>query len=405
MSKKHRKQRRSAQAVALSRDQPVALVRTHDQDQWPALTGLRGLAAFAVLCLHAYETAGKPVSVPQPFAWLFSIGWSGVDVFFTLSAFLLTLPYLRAEFDGAAAPRLGEYAWRRAVRILPAYYVQIAILLLLGALGIASSWAWNSPSLPRVLAHLLFYVDAWPTIQPQVPPWWTLPVEVGFYVLLPLFARLLRPGRWPWLLLAIAASLGYRFWLMHAGLNNGQAIDWVEHLPGRLHQFLIGMLAAYAYFRLKARSALPSAKSADLLAVAATVLFLLLPAVGYLVSDRAFQGGPISNPLLLCWHFFASLVIGTLLIALLAGAPKMGRLFSSAPLRGLGLISYSLYLWHYPLMLGLRSELGGFAAIRSDFWPFYFYCVLISVSVAIASWWLVERPAQQWGRRVASARQ
>ena len=62
-----------------------------------SLTGLRGLAAVGVLGLHAIQFAGYPAGVPAPLAWLLKMGWAGVDVFFVLSAFLLSLPFARAD--------------------------------------------------------------------------------------------------------------------------------------------------------------------------------------------------------------------------------------------------------------------------------------------------------------------
>lgn len=366
-------------------------------ERWPALTGLRGMAALAVLLFHAFILAGKPPTVPAPLAWLFSAGWSGVDIFFTLSAFLLAIPFVRTETRRGVEPSLRVYGQRRLLRILPAYYVQAAILIALGLLGLGVTGGWSEPTSAAILANLFFLYGALPEFGPMVPPWWTLPVELAFYLLLPLFAKCLRPGRWGWLLVGIAASLAYRFWLMHAGLTRGEEIAWVEHVPGRLHQFLVGMLAAYAFVRLEAHAALPRARAADLLALSAVIVFVLLPALGLLVSDRAFDGLPARDPLLLCWHLFAGVVVSGLLIALAAGAPRIGRLFSSAPARALGLISYSLYLWHFPVMLAVRESLG-YASAREDFWAFVFYSLLFSLIVAGASWWLVERPAQRWGR-------
>jgi peptidoglycan/LPS O-acetylase OafA/YrhL len=369
---------------------------------WPALTGLRGLAAFAVVCLHTFSLSGNPSSLPSPLTWLFSMGGAGVDVFFTLSAFLLTLPFVASEFESEPTPNLRVYAKRRLLRILPAYYVQIAILLALGALGANSAWAWTMPKLSAVIAHLLFYLDAWPLVFPQIPPWWTLPVEMGFYLLLPLFARCLRPRRWPWLLLGIAASLAYRYGLTQTGLTMARQINWGDHLPGRLHQFLIGMLAAYAFVRLKMVKRLPSGRLADGLTLMAIVMFIALPALGYPIVGRTFLGEPSPNLVLQGWHLYASLLVALLLVTLAAGAPIFGRVFSWPPLRGLGLISYSLYLWHYPVMLAVRDALGGFDKARGDFWTYFFYCVLFSVLVALASWWMVEQPAQRWGRRLSA---
>lgn len=395
--------RRKNQARKAASAAPTPAVETpHDGPggRWPALTGLRGLAALAVLCLHTYTLAGSPATVAAPVAWLFAMGWSGVDVFFTLSAFLLTMPFLKAQQSGDAPPGWRQYGLRRVARILPAYYGQIAILLLLVATGIGSAAAWTEATPGSVFAHLVLWLNAVPRIPAQLPPWWTLPVEVGFYLLLPLFVRLLRPGRWRWLLLLIAASLAYRFVLMHAGLDRGQQVAWVDHLPGRLHQFLIGMLAAYAFVSWRGRALLASPLRADILGVIAIVAFIALPALGYLSLGRAYQGAPVADPLLLCWHLLASLVIAALLLSLVSGARLLTRLFAAPLLRALGAISFSLYLWHYPVMLLLREALGGFEAVRATWVPFFFYSLVFSLVAATVSWWLVERPAQAWAARV-----
>ena len=356
-----------------------------------------------VVLLHAQLLGGGAATVPPPLAWLFANGWSGVDIFFTLSAFLLAIPFIRTPAASGDGPSLRVYARHRLLRIFPAYYVQAAILLALGTFGATVILAGTNITPSSVLANIFFLYGAIPSIRPLVLPWWTLPVELGFYLLLPLFAKCLRPGRWRWLLVAIAASLAFRFWLMHAGLERYQEVAWVDHLPGRLHQFLIGMLAAYAFVRLDTSQALPRGIRADLLALASSVLFLLLPALGYLVSDRVFQGSPVRDPLLLSWHLFASVAVAILIVALASGAPHVGRFFASAAMRFLGVISYSLYLWHFPVMLALRESLGGYEAVKGDFWPFLFYSLLFSLLVAGASWWLVERPAQRWGRQVKLA--
>jgi peptidoglycan/LPS O-acetylase OafA/YrhL len=366
-------------------------------DVWPALTGLRGLAASAVLLLHVYILGGQPSTLSAPIAWLFGMGWSGVDVFFVLSAFLLSSPFLRSRATGQVVS-LRRYFWRRALRILPAYYAQIIVLLAAGALG--ATWAWREPTLPSVLAHALLWLDAWPRVHPQVPLWWTLPVEVGFYLLLPLFARLLRPGRWQWLLVFVVLSQVWRMVLMHAGLTRVEEIAWVEHLPGRLDQFLVGMLAAYFWTQRSQANALSSPGRADAIAILSILVFLALPALGLLVGDRPFAGAPVASPWLLAWHLYAAMAVAALLIALASGAPRSSRLLSAAPLRFLGTISFSLYLWHYPVLLALREASGGYAAVRADFWPYFWSGLLFSVLVATASWWCVERPAQLWGRRV-----
>ena len=379
-----------------------AIVPTTDEksDRWPALTGLRGLAALAVFFFHAYTLAGAPATLPRPFAWLAQMGWSGVDVFFTLSAFLLTVPLLEAKRESVlAGPDLHAYATRRVARIVPAYYFQMFCLLAMAWIGVRSEIAWASPGFGELVAHLTFWLNAWPFVAPHVSPWWTLPVEMGFYLLLPWLATLLRPGRLRWIMILIVASLAYRFAVMHAGLPRGQEFMWTEHLPGRLHQFLIGMLAAYAFVQHRDLVARWTAVRADALGIVSALLFLILPALGYFADGRAFSGAPTASPLLLCWHLFASLLVALLILALVGGSRWLVRALASTPLQFFGWISYSLYLWHYPVLLAVREAQGGFVAIRGDFFPFLFLGLLFSVIAATASWWMIERPTQRWARR------
>jgi peptidoglycan/LPS O-acetylase OafA/YrhL len=366
---------------------------------WPALTGLRGLAAAGVLGFHTYVLAGSPAYLPAPLAWLLSIGWSGVDVFFTLSAFLLAMPWCEAMAAGTPAPSWREYWRHRAWRILPAYYVQLAILAVLAFAGAAAAASWRNPDATSLAANALFLYNILPGQAPAISPWWTLPVELGFYLLLPLFVRLLTPTRWPWLLVLMAGSLAWRFGVIHAGLDRALEIAWTEHLPGRLHQFLLGMLAAWVLVHRRDLFASWSLLQRDLVASLSLLAFLALPALAIPWTGRPYNGAPGPEPLLLCWHLFASVLVGLLLIVLAAGPSRVARWLAADWLQALGLVSYSLYLWHVPVLMALREELGGFQAVKADFWPYAFYALLFSLLVAGASWWLVERPAQARARR------
>lgn len=355
---------------------------------------------MAVFLFHTYTLAGTPATLPSPVAWLARMGWSGVDVFFTLSAFLLTVPLLEARRQaGATGPDMRSYAIRRVARIVPAYYFQILCLLALAWVGVRNEAAWVAPGVGELVAHFSFWLNAWPFVAPHLSPWWTLPVEMGFYLLLPWLALLLRTGRLRWIVLLVFASLAYRFALMHADLPRQQELMWVEHLPGRLHQFLLGMCAAFVWVERHEWIARWSALRTEALATMAILLFLALPALGYLADGRAFPGAPTASPLLLSWHLFASALVALLILALTAGANRIGRVLASMPLQFFGWISYSLYLWHYPVLLAVREAQGGFMAVKAAFFPFLFLGLLFSVVAATASWWMIERPTQGWARR------
>ncbi len=362
---------------------------------------MRGLAALGVFAVHAYALARYPQVWPGHdtvsflLAWPMKMGWAGVDVFFTLSAFLLALPFARSQHDGASPPDLAGYAARRALRILPAYGLQLLVLLALIALGIASSVVPQPITATRLLVQPLFLYDiGWPGAfamqSPLVGSWWTLPVELGFYALLPWLARLLRPRRWQWLLTGIALAWIWRAALLWTQPHGPTAAFLAEHLPGRIDQFLIGMLAAYAVCRAPRSLAWVAGRRADAVFAIAALVFLALPALGY------FQGHPVGpepekHPLLIGWHAYASVAVAGMLFAASRATALVSAVVGVLPLRLLGQVSYGLYLWHLPVLMWLQAD-GGVDAAGGPL-AFMLYGLLFSLAAAIASWWIVERPA------------
>jgi peptidoglycan/LPS O-acetylase OafA/YrhL len=363
-----------------------------------SLTGLRGLAALAVFVFHAWQFSGSP-DLGRALSWLMGNGWSGVDVFFTLSAFLLALPYARAAVQGRPAPDSRRYLLRRAVRILPAYWVQLALLLAGALAGLA--WGLSVPpwrGWDVALAHVVLWFDAWPRIFPLLPHWWTLPVEFGFYLLLPWLARAFAPRRWPWLLGLVVLAWAWRVgWQLYPRADFAHRA-WLNHLPGRIDQFAIGMLAAWTWVRFEASGRTLAPRRADALLVAGLLVFLAMPALLLLDGRPAVMQTLSLHPVVVAWHGLASVVVCGILIACVAGAPLAARLLAARPVRGLGNISYSLYLWHVPAIWWVLWQSGGTVA-PADFWPFFATSLLLSIALAALSWWFVERPAQAWAAR------
>ncbi len=357
----------------------------------PGLTGFRGLAALWVFLLHAFTSAGTPDSVPTPIAWLFSMGWTGVDIFFGLSAFLLTLPYLRADQEAKSLPDTRQYFRKRFARILPAYYLQCLILAGVFYWGFSKAVFWYEPTALGWLAHGALWINALPLVPAYVSPWWTLPVELGFYLLLPLLAKCLTDKRWWWLLIGVVLSLAYRYVLMHADLSRAEEIFWVDHLPGRLFQFLIGMLAAFFFMKWRAFGFFQSIRARNILLFLAGSALISLPAMGW-IDGATYNGSPSAHPVLQFWHLFASLLIAIILIMLALGNNFVSRILNAAPLQWLGKISFGLYLWHFPVMLVLRENMGGMSEIRLDFLSYLIFSFLISATLAFLSWHWLEAP-------------
>ena len=195
-----------------------------DANHLRVLTGVRGWAALWVFMYHAWVYAKYPPLVVELFGLpvdltpLFSMGGVGVTIFFVLSGFLLATPFAQWQAGQRERPRLGRYLFRRVMRVFPAYYVQLAILLLIAV------WVPGQPGIDdwgALFRHLLMLFTPPPLgTLPINNVWWTLPIEFSFYLVLPLLALLLRPGRW-WLLLAGSpgghAPLAARRGLAHGG--------------------------------------------------------------------------------------------------------------------------------------------------------------------------------------------
>jgi peptidoglycan/LPS O-acetylase OafA/YrhL len=361
------------------------------------LTGLRGFAALWVFLYHAWTIATPRLMILSvgsysiDFTPFFSAGWAGVDIFYTLSGFLLAMPFAEAAIENHKGPRFLPYLYRRVLRVFPAYYTQLAILLIL-------AWAGIAGSLPRagnLLAHLLMVHNiSFEYFHSMNGIWWTLPVEFSFYLVLPILALLLRGRRWPVLVIgAIVATVSYRYFMFQ--LIAQQSVDYkvwlLEQLPGHIDQFVFGMVAAYFFVKSgregavngkKGRSFHPEASL--LLGIGGMIFFFYLL---YLHSSRYWNG----QFLLFIWHGGVGFFIALLIYGIASNSLIGKFLFGNPFILGVGVISYSLYLWHLLLLDWMRWGL-----LVND--KGYLFPVLLmvglplSLGAAMLSYLFVERP-------------
>jgi peptidoglycan/LPS O-acetylase OafA/YrhL len=353
----------------------------------PELDGLRGLAALSVLVFHcwlytmAVPNAGLTV---HGSALVYSNLRLGLVLFFVLSGFLLYGPWVRAALEKSSAPRLFPYFKRRALRVLPAYYLSLigAIVLLWPNKGATGVRLPHTDQLWTFFALVPNYFDG--PLMTLNPPVWTLIVEISFYAVLPLLGWLalrLRGDRFSqamFPLLLLVGGIAFNTWL-----NDHRAdapVQLAKLLPAMLPYFAIGMLAAVlVHGRSPSRRTGWLLLAGGALVVYANVRFKLY-AVGtkevVILRDSIAAAG------------FAAIVVG-------AAAPQLRKVFGSRPLVALGSISYAVYLWHVPLLLWLRAE----GLLPST--PLGALLVVLPPTLAIstASWLLVERPAIALGRR------
>jgi len=330
------------------------------------IDGLRALAVAPVVLFHA--------GVPG-----FAGGFVGVDVFFVISGFLIT----RLLLDDIAARKFSILAFydRRLRRIAPALVVMLLAVevaaLVLMAPGAARDVQRSLISACLFASNLFFYSQggyfATPSLGKPLLHTWSLSVEEQFYIAFPPLLYLLRnSGRARihfWLASIALVSLGASLWRGHI------APEEVFYLPhARIWELLLGSLLANRPPRLSlSRPAVSNA----------------LGIVGLALVVSAITRTPqLPGPRVLAAFGAALLILSGSL-----GDPLTKRALSAAPLVGIGLISYSLYLWHWPMIVFTQYVL--FRPLR----PGEIVLVIGATSaIAYLSWRYVERPFRRGSR-------
>ena len=299
---------------------------------------LRAIAALAVLGGHAFGVASHYEEATFGDRLPLS-GGNGVWLFFVLSGFLLYRPFVKGRVN------LKRYALNRALRILPLYYGVLIVLLVANG-GALHDWLRFATFTQNFSTDTIGKVDG---------PMWSLVVELQFYLLLPFLPRKVLP----WLALA---SFGIWWHFVHSVAASD--LRWAWSLPATLYVFILGMGLATVTARVGRRG--------QIALIAASVPFWLLAA------DRLDWAQPLGG-------------IGALLVvaAIVLGPP----LLEFRWLATLGIASYSLYLWHLPIVesLGRRTSASGVELLAIS--------LAVCVPIALASYALIERPFLRLRRR------
>jgi peptidoglycan/LPS O-acetylase OafA/YrhL len=161
---------------------------------------LRAIAVLGVITFHVFSLSGA-IARPVVGDAAVLLGVEGPLLFFVISGFLLYRPYVAARAEGRPAPSITRYARRRALRILPAYWVALTVLAVFpGVVGVFTSDWWRY--------YLFAQLYSRDTVGGGIPVAWTLCVEASFYVLLPLWALAVRRLRLELGALALVAAAG-----------------------------------------------------------------------------------------------------------------------------------------------------------------------------------------------------
>jgi peptidoglycan/LPS O-acetylase OafA/YrhL len=376
--------------------------------RFPLLDSLRAVAALSVLLFHAAFVSR--VFLPQSHSFLrpyMSHLDVGVTVFFLISGFLLYRPFVRARLHRLDPPHTGAYAWRRFLRIAPAYWVALTVI----ALWFGFHEIFPNGGEPLYYAFGQVYSATKSSF--GIPQAWTLCVEVTFYALLPAWAFAMRRMSFRWELAALAlmfvVSVVYKVWALRhrppGALNNA---PYLQTLPNFLDQFSIGMALAVLTAEWERAGRVPRAVDAlrrhDWLpwVFAALAFWAVSTQIGLTGDFLQVQ----SRSEFLGRHELYTLVgAGVFLPAIFAepGRGVAGRVLATRVLSYLGLISYAIFLYHLAVLKQLDRWLGQpmDAPLGVRLLTYTGLGFLIAVAIASVSYYVVERPALRLKRLVS----
>jgi peptidoglycan/LPS O-acetylase OafA/YrhL len=326
-------------------------------------------------------------------------------VFFVISGFVLYRPFAAARFNATPAPPLVPYAVRRVARIVPAYWVALAIVSVL----LSEHYVHTIGGALRYFGFAQLY-GGWNTVvSGGIAPAWTLCVEVTFYASLPLLAlaiRRLASGR-GFLRSEMAFCGGLIFgglvWqlvvLLRVPVDNVWQLPLLGMLPGSIDLFAFGMALAALSVAYQNGLRPPWLRAVERLP---WLLWLLALGAFFAIGELGSLAGSHFTVWWLITHELKAIGSVLLLAPLVIGSTRrdlLRRILGSRPLLYLGSISYGIYLWHYPLLQRWRPTF-----VHHGEWFTFLVLSAVTVAVASASFYLIERPAQRLARRYLSSR-
>jgi peptidoglycan/LPS O-acetylase OafA/YrhL len=367
---------------------------------FPALDSLRAIGALAVVATHTAFQTGRVLE--GPFSAALARLDSGVALFFVLSGFLLFRPLAAAAAGQGVATPVRRYLWRRALRIVPGYWlVVVACMVLLPQNRGARFSDW-------LLQVSFTQVYGLGLQRHGLTQMWSICTEVAFYLVLPLigWAALGRRGR-PWrpgralavIGLAVPVSVGWMV-LVHTapGFDVRLQAQW---LPWSLPWFAVGMGLAVVHVQLRTPGAAHRWRILEDLGRAPGTCLAMALAVFALATT------PISGPrsleaLPVLWEsmtkgFLYSVMAGFLVLPAVFGPPAgpVQRILAWTPLRRLGDISYGIFLWHLLVLETVVRVLD--QPLFTGGWAVTFgLTVAGTVVIATLAHVIVDRPARRW---------
>jgi peptidoglycan/LPS O-acetylase OafA/YrhL len=407
------------------------------QNSIPVLDGVRAFACLIVIWFHIYRIPrDMQVWATQPFvhpllnSFLF-FGKYGVTLFFVLSGFLLFLPFARALLFEKTWPSTRHFYLRRVFRIMPAYYLTLILIVLLFQQQYLQPQHWQELGL-----FFVFFEDSTHATFKQLnAPFWTLAIEWQYYMLLPLLVLGMRLIAWRVkqnlrLLAGIGCLLALIGWgifsryiggyfnqhpaetmLIPRSVLNG-VLFFTYGISGKyLEDFGVGMLLSLCFVYAQHPSISPRVRTflhkLSLWFWGAGLLCLLVMILWnynqyYRNTWTLFTNAIFSSSYYLVDELCISLSFGLCILALLFGSAWLKWPFEWSPLRWIGMISFSLYMWHLPFLLlfiyWIQPLLKGWSPEQA-YSVYWVWVLLVIVPFCFLFYIWVEKPGMKFGER------
>ncbi|PWU20305.1 MAG: hypothetical protein C5B49_04510 [Bdellovibrio sp.] len=344
----------------------------------PSLDGLRTLSIAIVIIGHSFIKVTTPDhGFAKYLSWVVFNGRLGVCIFFVISGFLITW-ILRKELEATSTISLKKFYLGRVLRIFPAYYFYILVVLVGFLLG------WIELRREEILSPVFFYHNYLPTRQSWwLEHVWSLNVEEQFYFFWPLILLYFKPKRAGWIALSIIMVNPLIRWISHRFVPG---LPLVHTLHSNLDYLMAGCWVGLMFDQPWFRRAVALGARFHGQYLAAAFVFVLSPLIRGIIGFHEYLHfeGTLVAP---CIAFFV-------IWCVLNPETFLGKIFNRKSWVYIGTLSYSIYLWQQPFMPKLDNGIIG-----------YFPLNLIPIGfLAWCSYQFLEVPLLKFRSRLRSAR-
>lgn len=391
-----KKKKEEVKKEEVKKEEAVALSCDYEIHHIGVLDGIRALAVLVVVWFHFWQQSWIiPHIGDVSLDWIPRTGYLMVDMMIFMSGFCLFLPYARKMVYGERAQSVSEFYVKRAARILPSYYIAVAVALVFAlAMG---AYASNQDMLKDLFAHIFLVHNFFPETYVMTKlnvVLWTVAVEAQFYLFFPLYAKAFQKKPILTYLGMIAIGLSGSY-LIGQNFDTINQSLYVNHVLTFAGVYANGLFAAWLYMVITKNRKRKAAEGIAGAVIACACVYVYYLLTTQLQASDNGQKWQVEN------RFLLSLLFMVFVLAVIFSARWFRKIFDNRIMVFLAGISYNLYIWHQYIAVKLKE-------FRIPFWEgdtppnqlgdtvwqwqYMILCIILSLLVATAMTYLVERP-------------